>query len=225
MKDIATAENIASQWVWLDELLDTFVGNQYETFNDAKAVLLLNAVYSIRPILIERNAVHTILKKANSKSSRRIEAIIQTKLGESADSFESQCMGDTLYTNIAFSLPALHSWLKTKELGFNVKQWDDWMQKTQPMLKRRELLVHGVQHGHDAINQNEQTTSQLTVSYNALQVVSGYRTPADVIAWLSSQNIPFATGARNRPFTTVDAINSALGVHDATTQLKRTITL
>lgn len=50
------------------------------------------------------------------------------------------------------------------------------------------------------------------VSYEELREWSGYKTPSEVCAWLAKNEIPFLYGVRNRPITTAEAINKALGV-------------
>ena len=51
-----------------------------------------------------------------------------------------------------------------------------------------------------------------TVSFEALQKLTGFNTPSEIAASLSAQGIKFFRGKYGRPWTTLDAINTALGI-------------
>lgn len=220
----ATSELIASQWVWLDDLLEIMSTEFRMSDDDAKRLLLINAVTSVVPILIEYNGSHTVVRNIESPIATEIDSVLRYKLGEPTEQFSTQTIVDANYTNIAFSLPSLCSWLKTKNLDLCNNEWHKWMKSSYPILKSLGLLeipdTQPTQNEDSKMNQ-----SDLTVDYSKLKALSGHRTPATVIAWLTTQNIPYQTGIRNRPFTTIEAINSALRLSESREDTKRTISV
>lgn len=50
------------------------------------------------------------------------------------------------------------------------------------------------------------------VTYEQLQDLLGGATPAEVAARAAARNVPTIPGKRGRPFTTVLALNSAMGL-------------
>jgi hypothetical protein len=63
------------------------------------------------------------------------------------------------------------------------------------------------------------------VVFNELQELSGYDSVANVVAWMEREGIVRLTGKHNRPSTTIDAINVALGIEYAREPEKRVIGL
>jgi hypothetical protein len=55
--------------------------------------------------------------------------------------------------------------------------------------------------------------SDSTIDYESLKTLSGQETPAGVRNWLSDNKIRFL--GKRRPFTTTEAINSAMGINPA----------
>ncbi len=56
-------------------------------------------------------------------------------------------------------------------------------------------------------------TIMQTVNFEALQKLTGFNTPSEIAASLSAQGIKFFRGKYGRPWTTLDAINIALGIN------------
>ena len=190
----------------------------------AKSTLHTYSVYSVLPILIECNGSHTVLRNKSAALSRGIHNILLYKLGEPAEQFDQKIIDKANYIDIAFSLPSLYEWSKQNQLEVDTRDWSQWMKTCYSVLKTRGLLAEpDTQSSNNELAPNKQ--SDRTIDYPTLQALSGYRTPADVTAWLTNQNIQYKTGIRNRPFTTIDAINSALGVSNSRNDTKRTIAL
>ncbi len=70
---------------------------------------------------------------------------------------------------------------------------------------------------------------QPIVTYENLKQAFGGTSPADVAVRLKKNNVPFLTGKNNRPFTTIDALNTAMGIkpqaNQGPTMQEQTITL
>ncbi|MBV2138543.1 MAG: hypothetical protein KUF79_17185 [Candidatus Thiodiazotropha sp. (ex Ctena orbiculata)] len=50
------------------------------------------------------------------------------------------------------------------------------------------------------------------VTFDELKKILDYEDQRQIIACLTENNIPFRKGKHGRPWTTVDAINSAMGI-------------
>ncbi|MCU7848132.1 MAG: hypothetical protein KZQ89_09030 [Candidatus Thiodiazotropha sp. (ex Lucinoma kastoroae)] len=50
------------------------------------------------------------------------------------------------------------------------------------------------------------------VTFEDLKTILDYDDQRQIIACLSENKIPFRTGKRGRPWTTIDAINNAMGI-------------
>ncbi len=51
------------------------------------------------------------------------------------------------------------------------------------------------------------------VTYNDLCTVTGESKPERVVVWLANNQVPYFLGSNKKPFVTVTALNSALGVN------------
>ena len=51
-----------------------------------------------------------------------------------------------------------------------------------------------------------------TLTYAELCKISGYTEPAEVVAWLVTNEVPYFIGKHRRPTTTTKALNTALGI-------------
>ncbi len=58
------------------------------------------------------------------------------------------------------------------------------------------------------------------VTFEELKKILDYEDQRQIIACLTENKIPFRKGKRGRPWTTVDAINSAMGINIATQKEK-----
>ena len=216
-----TVEQICSQWVWLPELVDDVAQASNLTVKDVQELLRTYAVFTVRPMILERSGSYTVYRDSARHDS--IEDLISILLGESRDHHTESTIAAAHYSNVGFSLPALHRWLEVRKLNFRVLEWNEWMRTTYQVLKDRELLeLDSTNDSYDRVA----TSNGRMVGFDELQTITGYKTPADIRAWLSSDNIPFKTGIRGRPCTTVNAIDSAMGVetnHDEMIQEKREI--
>ena len=54
----------------------------------------------------------------------------------------------------------------------------------------------------------------MIITFEQLQQSTGYNKPAEVANLLTRNNIKYLRGKNGRPFTTLDALNVALGIKD-----------
>lgn len=206
---MVTAEKVSSQWVWLPELVDHIAAASSLTVGEARELLLTNAVHNVRPVLLERSGLHTVYRDADVNES--VEEVIRAQLGETSNHHRVVTLDDAHYSNVGFSLPGLKKWMEVRKLGLVVPTWDEWMRTTYRLLKDRGLLqldsASASAHGRQS-----KPIGGSVLGFDELMSVSGFSTPADIKAWLTSNDIQFKTGCRGRPFTTAKAINKALGV-------------
>ena len=215
-----TEEQISSQWVWLPELVDDVAQASNLTVKDVQELLRAYAVFTVRPMILERSGSYTVYRDSARHDS--IEDLISILLGESRDHHTESTIAAAHYSTVGFSLPALHKWLEVRKLDFRVPEWNEWMRTTFQVLKDRELLeLDSTIDYCDRVA----TSNGRMVGFEELQALSGYKTPADIRAWLTSSDIKYKTGVRGRPFTTASAVNAAMGVEvpDATIPEKRDI--
>ena len=178
------------------------------------------AVFTVRPMILERSGSYTVYRDSARHDS--IEDLISILLGESLDHHTESTIAAAHYSNVGFSLPALHKWLEVRKLDFRVPAWNEWMRTTFQLLKDRELLE--LDSTNDYCDRVATSNGRM-VGFEELQALSGYRAPVDVRAWLLSHDIKYKTGIHGRPLTTVAAVDVAMGVKvpDATIPEKRDI--
>lgn len=61
------------------------------------------------------------------------------------------------------------------------------------------------------------------VTYNDLCTVTGESKPEKVVVWLANNQVPYFLGANKKPFVTVTALNSALGINSLPNSQSKTI--
>ncbi len=62
------------------------------------------------------------------------------------------------------------------------------------------------------------------IDYETLKSVFGVKTPAQLSAMLSKNNVNFLCGSHGRPMTTIDSLNQALDLKNSSTKSKIKIT-
>ena len=58
------------------------------------------------------------------------------------------------------------------------------------------------------------TMSTGTINQDLLQELTGYNKPIDIAACLAKQGIPYFIGKRGKVWTTLDAVNFAIGARN-----------
>lgn len=205
---------MASQWVWLHDAVVLIEKAAGVSKPEAQRILRICLVQRVRPILVERSGSYFTVTRSGADTDG-IASAISVQLGESHHSHTQETLAAAHYSDFAFYLPALHAWLKVRKLGFSVSKWDKWMNTTFNFLNDRELLFCKPVLPQSTLLSKQPTGS--TISFDDLKLLTGYSQPRDIKAWLGNNNIPFKTGVRGRPVTTVHALNCALGCIESET--------
>ena len=66
-------------------------------------------------------------------------------------------------------------------------------------------------------------TYNSTIEQEKLSELSGYKKSAEIAAFLAKNKVPFFRGKRGRVFTTIDAVNHALGLKGLSKPFKNPI--
>lgn len=218
--DKSTSELVSSQWVGISELTDNVASALGVTVADAKEVLLVNAVFEVRPLLVERSGLHNVYR--DDEKQKHLEDMIRVLLGESSNHHTEETCAAAHYSHVAFSLPALYEWLKARELNFSIPGWNDWMKSSYKVLSKRGLLVRPANASSD---RPTPASGSGVLCFSDLQLLSGYKTNADIVAWLQSNEVPYKTGIRNRPFTTLEAMNQSFGLSETSLPIKLVVSV
>lgn len=170
--------------VWLD--LDTIIDHlSPEDRDENKACLLSHGLDRVRPVRVDyASVIETIREPANDN----VEQLLVCALSTAED---RQSIPETLQTaeglsDVYVAADALVEWMDANDITVP-KKWRQY---------RR----------HPDIEDSR------TVTYSRLKKLSGRHTVNEVAEWLASNNIAYFTGARNQPFTTVEALNKGLGI-------------
>ena len=70
------------------------------------------------------------------------------------------------------------------------------------------------------MNDNQKTNSFI-VSQEELKIITGYKRPAEIAACLTRQGVKFLTGKRGQIWTTIGAIEFAMGSSDLFNQINQ----
>lgn len=63
------------------------------------------------------------------------------------------------------------------------------------------------------------------VSFEELVELTGYNKPCDIRTALMNAGVTYLEGSRGKVYTTVDALNKAMGVHDKLPEIKENRTI
>jgi len=214
----------ASQWVWLDDIESILCTSLSLNRKDIRGLLSVHRLPRLLPKLVERHGIYTEFLTGDEDGHTHTLNILDCKLANHQAEDDHVLLHISHYTEIAFSIPSLTEWMKSNNFGFKINEWDQWMKESYPKLNTLGLLP-SVTTAADNSDSNLNATTPNCLAFSELQRLSGYKTPAEVRSWLASKDIPFETGAHNRPFTTVAAINTTIGVENDKSPASRQISV
>lgn len=76
----------------------------------------------------------------------------------------------------------------------------------------KEIIAKTNKPRQSGLFHGQQPMQTVTVNFETLKELTGFNTPSEIAASLSAQGIKFFRGKYGRPWTTLDAINTALGI-------------
>lgn len=230
-KPAISAELKFSQWRFLTDIVDDISIALKISSLESKSLLALYEIDRLRPLLVS-NGGQDFIDPFDACSSTLASSVIRFQLGERNSFIQSDSVIQDAAArfDIAIPIPVLKKWQTDHSLDFSVDHWETWSRESFPILEKAGLLysdiyVNGVTPTATPCNAKQDNRSPATVSFTQLQQLSGHTRPGDICAWLVRLDIPYQLGIRRRPFTTIKAINRALGLVDENIPEKRTITL
>jgi len=217
-KPAISAELKFSQWRFLTDVIDDVSVAQDISPQDSKSLLALYEIDRLGPLLFS-NGGQDFIEQASECSSTLASSVIRFQLGE-RNSFiqaDAEIQDAAARFDIAIPIPVLKKWQADHSLNFSAAHWETWTREGFPILEKAGLLysdiyVNGFSPTTTPGNAVQDNRTQATVSFTELQKLSGHSRPGDICAWLARLNIPYELGIRRRPFTTIKAINNALGL-------------
>lgn len=203
----------ASQWITVDEIVSVVSDALSLDRNNTRKILNLFKLPHQLPVMIERHGQYTEIQSSEASGYVNLTHIIEYQLNSEVAHHLINVEHHSHYTEISFSIPHILKWFESHNLKVKVKAWDDWMKTCYPHLLKAGLVRNSVDTG-EAVELPVNPRSSDTLDFSDLQRLTGIKNAAEMRAWLSVRNIPFETGIRNRPFTTLKAVNAQLGVED-----------
>lgn len=229
-KSISAALKL-SQWRFLNDVVDDVRQALDIPSEQSKSFLLLYDIDRLKPLLVSNNG-QDFIDPSDEGWSSLASAAIKYQLGD-RDSFiqpDAVVQDTAARYDYAIPIPVLIRWQTEHNLNLQIEHWETWMRETYPALEKARLLrtntyVSGFTPSATPSDTARDNQSSTTVSFTQLQQLSGHTRPGDICAWMTSLQIPYKLGIRRRPFTTIKAINTALGLADENIQEKRIITV
>ena len=230
-KAIISAELKSSQWRFLTDIVNDVNIALKQSSIETKSLLALYEIDRLRPLLVS-NGGQDFIDPSDGCSSTLASSAIRFQLGERNSFVQPDSVVQDAAARFDYSIPipVLRKWRTGHSLDFSVEHWEAWTRESFPTIEKAGLLysdiyVNAFTPTIKPLDPAQDNRAQATVSFTELQKLSGHTRPGDICAWMVRLNIPYELGIRRRPFTTIKAINRALGLENENIPEKQILTL
>ena len=230
-KQSISAELKFSQWRALTDILNDVSATLNISLHETKSLLVRYEIDRLRPLLVSHHD-QDFIDASNGCSNAFASCAMRFQLGvrKSSIKCDSVVVRSAASFDYAIPIPVLNKWQSDHNLNLQIDHWETWTRENLAVFKQTGLLytdssVTRFTPSDTQRDMGHDSQSPATVSFTQLQQLSGHTRPGDICAWMTQLNIPYKLGIRRRPFTTIKAINSALGLENESVPEKQILTL